>query len=63
MSKFEQIGINYQHLANTKEDAIKSFEHSCTCCCVKGMHIECGRCAIANVHSLVLACFDTMSET
>ena len=58
MTKFETIGINYQYEARNKHEANKSFEHSCKCCCEKGMHIECDRCAIAQAHSLIIAYFD-----
>ena len=60
MTKFEQIGVNYQHQACTKEDAMKAFKYSCDCCCARGMHIECDRCAIATAHSLIMACFDSI---
>ena len=29
MTKFEQVGINFQYDASTKEQAIKSFNISC----------------------------------
>lgn len=58
MTKFEQIGINYQYDARTKEEANRSFKYSCECCCNRGMHIECERCAIACVHNLVVASFE-----
>lgn len=58
MTKFEQVGINYQYEAETKEDANHSFKYSCDCCCNRGMHIECDHCAIATVHSLVIAAFE-----
>jgi hypothetical protein len=58
MTKFETIGVNYQYDATNKNEANKSFAHSCKCCCEKGMRIECDRCAIACVHALVIACFD-----
>lgn len=57
MTKFEQIGINYQYDAANVEEANKSFMHSCKCCCNKGLHLECDRCAIEQVHSLVVAYF------
>ena len=57
MTHFEQNGINYQHDATTKEQALKSFMHSCKCCCTKGKRIDCDRCAIAEVHSNVMAYF------
>ena len=58
MTKFEQKGISYQHSALSKEDAIKSFQHSCDCCALRGMRIECDRCAIAVVHKLTIAIFE-----
>ena len=58
MTKFEQIGVNYQYSSETKEAANRSFQHSCDCCCNKGIHLDCDHCAIAQVHSLVVACFD-----
>lgn len=62
MTKVEQVGINYQHEATTKEDANRSFKYSCDCCCNRGMRIECDRCAIATVHSLVIAAFDSKKK-
>lgn len=58
MRKFEQIGVNYQYTAATKEAAIKSFNISCNICCYKGMRIECDRCAISEAHGLIMACFE-----
>ena len=58
MTKFEQIGVNYQYDATTKHDANKAFEHSCHCCCHKGIKLDCDRCSIAHVHNLVVAFFD-----
>lgn len=62
MTKFEQIGINYQHDARTKEEANRAFNYSCTCCCNRGMHIECERCAIACAHDHVIAAFDSKEQ-
>lgn len=59
MSKFEQVGINYQYEAKTKEEASRSLRYSCRCCCERGMHIECDRCGIAVAHDLVVAAFDS----
>lgn len=58
MTKFEQIGVNYQYNAESKEYAHKAFKHSCDVCCNKGMHISCDKCSIAWVHSLVIATFE-----
>ena len=59
MTKFEQVGINYQYSANSKEDAGRNFRYSCRCCCERGMHIDCDRCGIAVVHNLVIAAFES----
>ena len=58
MTKFEQIGVNYQYDAIDKADANRYFKYSCNCCCQRGMRIECDRCAIAVAHDLVVATFD-----
>ncbi len=58
MTKFEQIGVNYQYDADNIDEANKSFLHSCNCCCNKGMRLDCDKCAIAHTHSLVIAYFD-----
>lgn len=62
MTKFEQVGVNYQYDAATIEQANKSFEYSCACCCHKGMRIKCDRCAIACAHNLVVACFSDKNK-
>lgn len=58
MTKFEQVGINYQYDAEDIKSANKAFEYSCNCCCNKGMRLDCDRCAIAHVHNLVVAYFN-----
>jgi hypothetical protein len=58
MIKFERIGVNFQYEASSIEQANRSFEYSCECCCTKGIRLNCDRCAIAQAHSLVVACFD-----
>lgn len=60
MTKFEQVGVNMQYEAPTKEIAIKKFSRSCECCCNKGIHLECDRCAIETANKLVVASFETM---
>lgn len=62
MTKFEQIGINYQYEANSIKEANKAFQHSCDCCCNKGMRLDCDHCAIAFTHSLVVAYFNDRRE-
>ena len=59
MTKFEQVGVNMQYEALTKEIAQKKFSRSCDCCCNKGMQINCDRCQIATAHQLVIASFET----
>lgn len=62
MTKFERVGINYQYEAENKQQAQKSFEYSCNCCCAKGMRIECDRCAISQVHNLIVAYFGSNNK-
>ena len=62
MTKFEQVGVNMQYDSATKEIAQQKFSRSCECCCSKGMHIECDRCAIETVHKLVMASFKNGTE-
>ena len=57
MTKFEQIGINMQLCAYSKEEALRKFSHSCDVCCHKGIHIECDHCGIAATHKEVVAYF------
>ena len=63
MTNFESVGISYQYDATTIEQANKSFKYSCDCCCSKGRHAECDRCAIANVHALIVAYFNDRDKT
>ena len=58
MTKFEQIGVNYQYDANNIKEANRSFEYSCNCCCNKGIRLNCDKCAIAQAHALVVAYFN-----
>ena len=62
MTKFETIGIQYQMESASKEEALRNFQHSCYCCCMKGMRIECDRCAIEATHKHVIATFEGKSE-
>ena len=56
--KFEQKGINFQNEATSKEEALRFFQYSCDCCSYRGIRLDCDRCRIAHVHSLVVAYFD-----
>ena len=60
MTKFEQIGVQYQHDARDKCEAARSFRYSCRVCCDRGMRIECDRCAIAITHAATVAAMDTL---
>lgn len=57
MTKFETIGVNRQYDAASIEEANKAFSRSCDCCCNKGIHLDCEKCSIAYVHSMVVAYF------
>lgn len=37
MTKFEQIGVNFQYDANNVKEANRYFKYSCDCCCNKGI--------------------------
>lgn len=64
MTKFEQVGVNYQHRATSIEDANKSFEYSCNCCCnsIRCMYKDCEHCAIAQTHNLMVAILTDKEE-
>ena len=57
MTKFEQVGVNNLMNANSKAEAHANFAWSCNCCCSKGMHINCDKCAIAVNYHMVIAYF------
>ncbi len=63
MTKFEQIGVGFQHDARDKYEADRSFRYSCRVCCERGMRIECDRCAIAATHAITVAAFESANET
>lgn len=58
MTKFEQVSVNYQNDAESKEQANRSFRYSCECCCTRSLRIECDRYAIAVAHNLTIAAFE-----
>lgn len=58
MTKFEQVGIGFQMDAASKHEAQRSFKYSCNVCCMRGMRIECDRCAIRINHELAVASFE-----
>lgn len=50
MTKFEQIGVNYQMDATNYHEANRSFTNSCNCCVTKGIKLNCDHCAIKQAH-------------
>lgn len=62
MTKFEQVGVNYQYDADTKEEARRAFRYSCNCCCNRGMRLNCTHCAIAVAHDFVIAALDSQEQ-
>lgn len=60
--KFVETGINWLYNANSIEEANKSFKHSCHCCCVKNVHLDCDKCGIAQTHNLVVAYFNDKNK-
>jgi len=59
VTKFEQIGIEFQHEATSKYEANRSFRYSCRVCCERGIRIDCDRCAIAATHELTVAAMES----
>lgn len=57
MTKFEQVGINYQYDATTIKEATRSFQISCNICChkMRACYNDCDHCAIAQTHNMVVA--------
>jgi hypothetical protein len=55
MIKFEQIGINKQQTAETKAEALKYFNTSCSICCYRGIKLNCDKCAIKVAHELTIS--------
>ncbi|MDB7829145.1 hypothetical protein [Intestinimonas butyriciproducens] len=62
MTKFEQRGVEFQYDASCKQDALKSFQYSCSVCCSRGMRIECDRCAIRATHEMTMAYFASVEQ-
>ena len=60
MTKFEQVGVNFQNDAKSKEDAVRSFSYSCRVCCERGMRLSCDQCAIAVTHASTIAALDSL---
>lgn len=58
MTKFEQIGANFQHESHSIAEANRNFARSCNTCCSKGIRLDCDYCAISHTHALVIAYFN-----
>ena len=54
MTYFETVGVDYQYSAKTMRQAKRAFAISCDKCATTGKHIECAKCAIANVHNNII---------
>lgn len=61
MTKFENIGCQYQRESCSKEEADANFKNSCRCCNRRGMQIQCDRCAIAAAHDFTIALLDDLA--
>ena len=57
MTKFEQVGCNFQYAARSASEAECNFAYSCMCCTrhPRCLHFNCDRCAIRIVHESVMA--------
>lgn len=62
MTKFETVGVQFQHEAVTKEEAVRSFQYSCRVCSERGIRIDCDRCCIASTHAVTIAAIETREE-
>lgn len=62
MTKFETVGVSFQNQAINKNQAIRSFQYSCNCCCTRGMKIDCDYCAINHAHQSTIALLDDLEN-
>ena len=53
MTQFEVRGVELQSESISRIQAEYRFEHSCKLCCMRGLRIECDRCAIQAQHEIV----------
>lgn len=63
MTKFEQVGVNFQQGALNKREANRNFRYSCRACCSRGMQIDCDSCAISVSNATTLAAFDVLHNS
>ena len=57
MTRFEEIGVEFQLGSRSKQHAEANFDRSCSICCSHGMHLDCDACAIACANKTVLEAF------
>lgn len=62
MSKFEEIGINYQFDAKNIHEADKALATSCDICVKSGKNISCDKCRIEYTHQLIVSYFTTKQK-
>ena len=62
MTKFEQVGVNYQMQCTSAQEAMSSFKHSFDICCCRGINIKCDYCTIASVHKMVVASLEPVRK-
>lgn len=62
MTKFEQTGVNRQYESASKYESNRNYRISCSICCMRGMHLDCDKCAISVAHDLVIATFEKGGE-
>lgn len=61
-TKFENIGVERQYQSGDAKESNRNFNISCNICCRKGLHIDCGKCAIAVAHEAIQVVFGERSE-
>lgn len=62
VAKFQEVGVNRLYSANTIEELNKVYAHSCYCCSMKNMPINCDKCGIAFHHKLIITTFNDKEE-
>lgn len=55
MTKFEEVGVSRQQDSRTVSEAVRNMSVSCQACCLRGLRLECDRCAIKTAHEITLA--------
>ena len=63
MTKFEKIGADLQANASSKFEADKRFRYSCYMCNLRGINLDCDRCAINYAHDNAIEVFALMAKT